>query len=348
MGRTTIDDKRLTAVFLSLLRSSLWDRSLAEREVSLFSDLSSADWNAIWEMARRQSVSALVGGAIENLPGTIAVPPELEYAVFAHIDRLSALHRRQQAAVEELTALFCSGGLTPVYMKGLEVARLYPVPELRELGDIDVYFPEDTYRQALERVRSHTEGDFVRAPDGSLHFQFHGFDVDMHRSFFDLPLRTPIPDVFSPEAQLLMLNIHILKHACSAGVGLRQFCDLARAYSVLPYSESVYREMCSEAGISRWTLLLSSFLKKNLGASNLPFADASFPDPSPLERIVRRGGNFGHHSTSRKAALAGRPLFRKADTFLRLLSSLPFSLRYAPRTTFHWLSSLVPGQFTCK
>jgi hypothetical protein len=145
-----------------------------------------------------------------------------------------------------------------------------------------------------------------------------------------------------------MLNIHILKHACSAGVGLRQLCDMARAYSVLPYAESVYRQMCCEAGVFRWTLLLSSFLKKNLGAFNLPFSDASFPDPSPLERIVCRGGNFGHHSTSRKAALAGRPLFRKADTFLRLLSSLPFSLRYAPRTTFHWLSSLVPGQFTCK
>ena len=75
-------------------------------------------------MARRQSVSALVGAAIEKLPESIAVPPELEYAVFAHADRLCAVHRRQQAAVEELTALFRSGGLTPVYMKGLEVARL--------------------------------------------------------------------------------------------------------------------------------------------------------------------------------------------------------------------------------
>lgn len=347
MARTATDG-RLTAAFLSLLCSSLWDRPLSEGEVSLFSDFTDADWNAVWKMAHRQSVSALVGAAVEKLPESVSVSPSLEYAALAHIDQIADVHRRQRAAVEQLTALLRSGGLTPVYLKGLEVARLYPVPELRELGDIDVYFPEETCGRALELLRPHVEGDFGHAPDGSLHFRFHGFDVDVHRSYFDLPLRAPLPDISSPEALLLMLNMHILKHACAAGVGLRQLCDMARAYAALPYSEPVYLDLCKKAGILRWTHLLSSFLKKNLGASHLPISDAQVPDPAPLERIVRRGGNFGHHSHSRQTALSMRPFFRKADTFFRMLSSIPFSLRYAPRTTFHWLSSLLPGQFSRK
>lgn len=341
-------DDRLTAVFLSLVRSGLWERPLSGEELFRVQALQEGEWERIWKMAVRQTVTGLLAAALEHLPDTVDLPRNVEYAAFASMDRLAAGYRHQLQAVEELSAFFRGQGLEPLYMKGLEAARLYPRPRLRELGDIDIFFPENAFEKALEAVRGHLADTLTLAPDGSMHFRFRGLDVDLHRSYFDLPLRAPLPDTSSPEAQLLMLNMHILKHACAAGVGLRQLCDMARAYAALPYSEPLYLDLCKKAGILRWTHLLSSFLKKNLGASNLPISDAQVPDPAPLERIVRRGGNFGHHSHSRQTALSMRPFFRKADTFFRMLSSIPFSLRYAPRTTFHWLSSLLPGQFSGK
>lgn len=344
MAKSAFDD-RLTAVFLSLVRSGLWERPLSGDELSLVQTLQEGEWESIWKMAVRQTVTGLLAAALEHLPDTVELPRNVEYAAYAGIDRLAGEHHRQVQAVEELTAFFRGQGLEPLYMKGLEASRLYPRPRLRELGDIDIFFPENTFEKALEAVRGHLADTLTPAPDGSMHFRFRGLDVDMHHNYYDLPSSVPdLPEPGTPEAQLLLLNVHILKHVCGAGVGLRQLCDMARAYAVLDYSEPHYRRCLESARILHWSRLLSSFLREHLGAAEAPLFDAPALSPVPLEKIVKKGGNFGHYSASRQAALGWSPFFRKLHTLGHVLRAIPFSFRYAPGESIYLLKSLIPGQ----
>lgn len=319
---------------------------MQEEEYTRLSLLSSQEWEAVWSMAVRQTVTGMLAAALELLPDSVAVPSKLDYAAMAATDRLGAAHERQKNAHAQLSALFATHGLSPVYMKGLEAARLYPRPELRELGDIDVFFPETPFCNVLEAIRSIAAASVYHTPDDSVHFSFQGIDVDVHRSYYDLPIPAgSLPPVGTPEARLLMLSVHILKHACGTGVGLRQLCDMARAYSCLDYSEGLYKEYCIKAGILRWTRLLSSFLRSYLGAADAPLFGTHPLNPAPLFRIVKRGGNFGHHHSGRRAALESHPFLRKADTFYRFLLAIPFSLRFAPGHSLSLVKSLFLGQF---
>ncbi len=319
---------------MALVRSGISDAPMSPELLPRFAVLPDSDWQALLSMARRQTVTGLLVVALEHLPEDIPVPPAVEFALMAEADRLELNYFRMSEAVRELEADFHSKGITPVWLKGLECARFYPRPELRELGDIDLWL----------RPRDFSTAGFVSsAPDGSYHFQFQGFDVDVHRDYYDISHHEGLPKIPSPEAELLMLNVHILKHACSTGIGLRQLCDMVQAYSRLPYDEEKYKAACCNAGILRWTVLLSSFLGKYFGDGSAPLFGQASVNPAPLERIIRRGGNFGHHESGRQAALSRKPLLRKADTFWRMLRSLPFALRYAPAEALYYGLSLIRG-----
>ena len=294
-------------------------------------------------MAGRQTVSGLLYSAVSHLPEDIPVPAHVEYALMARADVLESTHHKMKRAVEALTKAFAAGGLTPVYLKGLESSRFYPEPPLRELGDIDVWFPPEHFDSARAFIQDHVREKVHPGADGGFHITFHGYDVDVHRQYYDLPrLEGGLPEIPSPEAELLMLNAHILKHACSAGVGLRQLCDMALAYARLPYDAQRYRKACEQCGILRWTRMLSSFLNQYLGA-DAPLFGLPAENPEPLMRIIRRGGNFGHFEPSRERALSRKPFLRKLDTLGRLLRSVPFALRYAPGETSFLLRTLLKG-----
>ncbi len=62
--------------------------------------------------------------------------------------------------------------------------------------------------------------------------------------------------------------------------------------------------------------------------------------------IIRQGGNFGHFTKARQKALDRPAAIRKADTALRFIRRLPFSLRYAPREIGPHIRDLIRGNLS--
>ena len=185
------------------------------------------------------------------------------------------------------------------------------------------------------------------APDGSEHFTYEGFDVDVHGQYFDLHGKGELPPIPSPEATLLMLSAHTLKHAVGAGIGLRQLCDLAAAYLALDgqYRAEDLRRYFKANKLVRWNKLVNSFLQKELGVPDHLYGSTS-ESSHLLLKMLRDGGNFGHYAASRSKALEQSALRRKADTAWRFFRRLPFSLRYAPGEAFSTIFTLIRGNLT--
>ena len=235
---------------------------------------------------------------------------------------------------DDLLREFRAARLHPVLLIGPEVARFYPAPLLRECGDIDLYFTAEELDQAAGLA-----GEVTPAPDGSVHYKRDGIDIDQHRRYFDIHSRN-LPAVPSPEATLLMLSAHILKHCMGVGIGLRQLCYMAMAYKGLAVPPEDLRRCFREAGLERWNQLLFSFLHKYLGAVPL-YED--LPSPAPLLEIIVEGGNFGHYSQTREASLRKGPLRRRLGTAGLFLKRIPFSLKYAPREFLPTIGGLLKG-----
>ena len=326
---------------LALCRKAITGESLPEEVLCILSQLSTDGWEGLYGEAKRQSVTGLFYRGLADLP--VDVPDSVSFPLVTETVRLETRSRELAAAAADLIVMFGRKGLHPMEMKGAAVAAMYPDPGLREYGDIDLYFPGGEAVRAAEILKlSGVNAD--SAPDGSFHFYFRDISVDVHDRYFDLYGKAAKPEPGTPEAMLLMLSAHLLKHAAGPGAGLRQVCDLAAAYRSLDgkYDPEALREYCARNGIGAWNKLACSFLSGYLGIPDRLYP-ANAVSPAPLLRIVSEGGNFGHHSASRSRAVNSSGLRRKADTAMRFLKHLPFSLRYAAPATLSSLAILVKG-----
>ena len=332
----------MNQLLFALLRSGLWERPLTNRELSAAAALDEAGWTASVRTAREQTVSGLLYRAITHLPPDFRIPGDTVIDLMAVAGGLARENLAKAAVTKQLFAECAAAGLYPVVMKGQSVAAYYAHPELRSSGDIDLYFPPEEYPRALTLLGGE------KAPDGTHHIRRGGIDIDIHDRYFDLHCPTrKLPAVGTPEATILLLSCHILKHAIGPGVGLRQCCDLAAAWHNLApaIDPKQMREIFRHTGTLRWNRLLFSFLAEYLDLPETLFVDQRIAS-GPLLRIILEGGNFGHHADARTDALQASERKRKRNTFSRFVHRLPFSLRYAPRETVATVFSLIRGNLS--
>ncbi len=336
----------LSEAFLLLLRAALKEQFT--EDTTPLSSLGETEWKGIATIAIEQSVSGLIGDAVTSIPEETAIPDNILYYFISEKEKAAMIGRRMALLAKNVSSLFRENGLHPILMKGPATAAYYPHPELRSYGDIDLYFTKDEFDEA--RALAAKESVVTDAGDGSFHFNMEGVDVDVHRSYFDLHMSdSDLPEISSPEASIIMLSAHAMKHACGTGLGLRQICDVAMAFK---YWEGRYDPDRLEAalrtsGMVKWQTLLSSFIINRLGIEVFCPGGRTISD-IPLLKIVEEGGNFGHHASGRMEAFGKSTAKRKADTVKRFLKRLPFSLKYAPSETLRNVASLTVGNFKKK
>lgn len=353
---------------LSLLRMGLWKRE--PENLSCF-PLSGSSWENLFKLARQQAVTGVVFQGLQYLPDNLLPAEALLVRWTAEVDSIERKNRKMNAVLEELYSLFREKGLNPVLQKGQGVARFYEHPLSRECGDIDLYF-NDTH--AWETALSYLQRRHIRIKgqaDDSIFYLWQEVEVEHHRRLLDLynpflqrfakrleekhcflfipasPTSETNITLPSPFLDLLMLNLHILKHTLGRGIGLRQLCDMACACQQLheKIDAEEMKSVCQRLGLARWSLLLHAFLVESLG---LPAACLPYPgmasSAQPLSDIVWRGGNFGQYDTGIEQQTDGWQ--RKWQTVRSFGRNIRFACHYAPKETFWFFFQLLKGQ--CK
>jgi len=299
--------------FRSLLRSALW----GAEEPSVC--LSSGQWQELYGFSQRQAVLTLLFDAVKTLPSG----PDITLAAkwLMNVDDNERQYRKNESAIRDLSEVWNTLKLDFCTLKGLEAAKLYPVPEHRLCGDVDWYFKTRKHRRTADCWAKENASDAGYDSDNCLHYCLSDVVMEHH-------LLTIDPE--DKAALLGMYTSHILKHAMVMGIGFRQFCDLALAYKHYKgnYSAEKLREELKRKGELRWSALLNAFLVRETGldAADLPDEEwKKVPDKDidSLLRLVIEDGNFGLQKDRRLSGFSHRTgLF----------------LRYAPGRFFcRWL-----------
>ncbi len=207
-----------------------------------------------------------------------------------------------------------------------------------------------------------------RHADGSNNYSWEGIEIEHHTQLFDLynPLlkgflsklikkhgfsNRQIGENFSvsvpsPLLNLLALNSHLLKHMMGHGIGLRQFCDMARAYHSLhgSYSAEELEAVYKRTGLLKWSKQLHTFLTEFLGLNNtvLPFTNTDNETSPALLQIVLEGGNFGQYGDT-KGEASQTKWKRKMNTFFSFWKRRDFSNTYARKEAFWTSVKLIIG-----
>lgn len=363
MENKAISDEK---AFLMLLRAGLYDDAGL---LHAFPYLSDEVWGRIYAHAVRQTVTGIVCHALSMLPDNKMPPYGLLLKWMAATHKIETAHNGMSAALATLLAAYSGAGLAPVLQKGHAAARFYSRPSLRVCGDIDIYV--DAPRTAADAVVESAGATVRHSPDGSSCFRWQGFEVERHSALLHLhspfrqktlsrivqeaaPMQVTVApgveaSVPAPLAELLMLNIHILKHVLGSGIGLRQVCDYALAYRALMpvVGADRYRAACRSLGIIRWTDTLHRFISTYIPDSAATVAPMRTRGDAAalrhLHSIIIEGGNFGRHRPGAPARSKGT-LSRKIDTFTSFLRHGGLTARIAPFEALGIVLSLLRGQ----
>lgn len=357
-------------VMLVLLKMGLWGYEL--KDSSIF-PLSGREWVSVFNMANRQTILGIVYNGICQLPYNLLPPEAILLRWVAEVEMIERKNKKMNLVISKLYETFNKYNITTVLKKGQGVGMFYINPLLRECGDIDLYFPDkDEYRRAITIIKNMGYNCKFEA-DGSVSYTIDGICVEHHSQLIDIcnPLmksyladleRMHGYDTFplvsnerfmimvpSTLLNLLLLNTHIMKHSVGLGIGLRQLCDISRAYCCLngdAETKELKAAIC-KLGIRKWTNLLHSFLIDYLGMPSeyLPYKDKHISS-RPLLDIIIAGGNFGQR-TSKRSNVSKSVWQRKLQTSRAFIQRASFSCRYVPMETFWTFTKLLTGQFKC-
>ncbi len=283
------------------------------------------EWEELWREARRQCVHGVCLEALQREDGQWGerhhIPIDLKLRWIGKGEEIADANKKMDQQCRKLCEKLHASHRPCCILKGQGMALLYPHPQWRQSGDIDVWVPtgRDELVEMARRVTGKHEEvtyhhtDFRVFPDTpvELHFtpswmcnpvynrrlqrwfrQHASKECDWGRIEGADAAGQPSFPVSSLEFNVLFILVHILRHVLDEGIGMRQIVDY---YFVLKAARGNIRPDLSRLGLQRFTGGLMWMMHEALG---LP---EEWMIARPDERRgrwllaeVMTAGNFGH------------------------------------------------------
>ena len=313
-------------MFFALLRSAMMGEGFEATPTE-------AEWTALYQTARKQSVAGVVYTAVTRLDKAQQPPMALAMQWLSEAETTRGLNQLLNREAARLTGLFADEGRQTAILKGQANARLYPDKLSRQPGDIDIWVEggKDSVIALLEQMRL-IEGIGKSATDRKPMASYHhvhipakedGVVVEVHfrpssGNFNPITNRrlqrwvaqeiasvTKVDEGFnvpSVKFALVMQLSHIQRHFLSGGIGLRHVCDY---YWLLQNATAEERQtvtgllkpfgLSRTAGALMW--VLGEVLRLDAG---LMLGEADSYRGEWLLREIMAGGNFGFYAEQRQ------------------------------------------------
>ncbi|MDE5759124.1 MAG: nucleotidyltransferase family protein, partial [Allobaculum sp.] len=253
-------------------------------------------------------------------------------------------------------------GLKAVLLKGQAYARVYPRPEMRQCGDIDLYVGEDSYLPAYSAIKKFGWKREERFLPKTKHYGcwLDGIRIELHRIAGQLP--SPAADhefqlwsraqlkesreyletggekvnVPTPVFDVVFVFMHLYHHFLNGGTGLRHICD----WILLLHTHSTHldtkelEKLLNQFHLMRGWKKFTPIAVEHLGlpADECPFYSPKYSDEGEkVLSFILKEGNFGR--AKQKGAVRPEGYFAgKIYSFRRQSAHMYSKLRIDPNT----------------
>ena len=222
------------------------------RESSFEKDLTHVDWAKMYSWAKVQTLIGVLNDGVHRLPEH-QLPPDHILEKWDHVtERIAEMHRNHEKRVKELEGILKEMGLQGCILKGTGLSHLYPNPERRMSGDIDLWIdaPRETIIRAFAKYKVHDiiyqecKADVFDDVDVEIHFHpskmYNPFHNARLQKWFEQnsPFREGETLVY-PDARFntVFCLAHMYRHYMEGGIGLRQMMDYYYVLRELPAAE---------------------------------------------------------------------------------------------------------------
>lgn len=306
----------------------------------------------MFRMARRQALLGVCYEGICRVPDYQKPPPSILESWRRLSEMIANVYHLHLRRTEEMKGIMGELGFHGCLLKGTSLSSLYPVPERRMCGDIDVWVA-GTHASILKTLREagyhpfdiiyqECKVDFF--PDVEIEIHFH--PAKMYNPFLNARLQrylekeSPIRDdvtLTSPNARFnaVFCMAHMFHHYLESGIGLRQMMDYYYTLLVLdPADREPVMKALKKLGMGRFTAAMMESLRFNFGLEEEYYLCA--PAPKLGRKLMEEaisGGNFGvgdRRNYQKRNESRLHRFFRKSSRVLSHLGQYPREVIWAP------------------
>lgn len=318
-------------IFLSILRSALDSEKLSGPL-----KLTPAQWSGLYKLSRHQHLAALIFHEINKLENNLPKEISLEWRQFSEysINKFDA----HLMALTRLSQILEDHGIKMMTLKGLGLALLYPIPQLRECADVDIYCFGEYDRVNSILLQGNLIKNIDHESDKHCSFTFAGINIENHRYFCEYVNRANIvigeeiinlsknaqstdsrvPGILfpCPQAGMHHLMMHTLSHMAWSGISMRQIVDCGLYFR--RHADEVDREailkLWRDTGVEEGALSILSICEKLLGIRTEMIPNGWQGNKRDESLIIK--GIFGHIKASAQAGTALGKFFCKLRWYL--------------------------------
>lgn len=233
--------------FFKLLRSGLWN---TDPRVEV--DLTNQDWKAVIRMSMEQGVVGQIADGISKLPDNKKPPYQMFIRMLMTVKRIEDDNDRTVKLAAKLQEYLRKSGVETIVLKGIGMARNYPNPRHRVVGDIDLLteMNQEIYDKGRQLLRNISLNEYS-VEEGRRHaaYTVNGQMVELHGmigsavnkwttkmmpswsqsrlSLVHPIMNTPVGNIKLAPYQFdaIFVFLHFINHFIQAACGFRQLCD---------------------------------------------------------------------------------------------------------------------------
>ena len=267
-----------------LLRSELWGTELS------FSQLSHSEFEELMALAGEQTVTGLVGDCL--IKNNLKLERDDALGLYAKMKAIEKANTRVNENLVSFVNFMERKGIDYIIVKGQVAGALYPNPDARMSGDVDLYFVGDNYEKIKGLVEQRLGKQLSKLSDGKhVEFEVNGVVFELHEKLSRLATRKHqeywdqmIDHAILEGTDTVMINgkeiktlsatynamyifVHLFYHMTASGVGLRQLCDWAMIIAQSAFQDSSSKFQVKNDNVNANPNKKSSLNREDLGGS---------------------------------------------------------------------------------
>lgn len=236
-----------TRNILNIIKSGI-----TEEKIELSKDIS---FDKLKELTNKHCIFTLIYYALNKCGVTLDdnLNKRLSKLVISEI----YVSEQQLYYIKKIESMFESNNIDYMLLKGSILKKLYPKPEIRRMGDIDILIKEEQYQEIAEIMEKlgfvfeyESNHELVWKKD-SIMIELHkilvpSYNKDLHKYFGNGWKRAVKAGknsyTFSEDDMLIYLFSHFAKHYRDSGIGIIHMCDLYLFLSSKAINEEYVRK----------------------------------------------------------------------------------------------------------
>lgn len=343
--------------YFALLRAALWNTPVTIDDP--------IDWDAVMALASHHATNVLVSGVATRMTGENKPSPKLlaDMQMTMRVNLVNQLQLKQ--ILVAAVSLLRQNDIEPVLLKGFGLAMLYPNPNLRQFGDLDIYIGLDKFHEACAVLRtmpgSYNWGEIT---DAGHHYniEFGSLPMEVHRVSAEVaaddetiytaiehdglglhPQRVDFEgnslSIPSKEFAVFYTFFHAWNHFLTSGVGWRQLSDVTmtlHAYHDQLDLDKLHQWLSDMRLMLPWQTF-GCLLVDHLGLpeAELPFSNPSCrPRSKKLYRLIMQEGNFKRDRSFKRRRPKNR-LGQKLHALFGIFVDGFHTAKVFPKEAFH-------------